>query len=99
MEDGFKLHFIASMFSGFVTAFMTNPIDVIKTRIMSENVTMNKGLVYASTSTCFLKILKTEGVLGFYKGFMPNWMRLGPHTVITFLMFERLRYAFGLRPM
>ncbi|XP_065659707.1 mitochondrial substrate carrier family protein ucpB [Hydra vulgaris] len=99
MDDGLRLHFVASMFSGLVTAFMTNPVDVIKTRIMSENVVANKSLVYVSTTACFAKILKSEGVLGFYKGFMPNWMRLGPHTVITFLIFERLRYAFGLKPL
>jgi hypothetical protein len=30
-----------------------------------------------------LQTLKTEGLFGLYKGFVPNWLRIGPHTIIV----------------
>lgn len=99
MEEGLKIHLVSAMFAGFVTAFVTNPIDVIKTRIMNENVHSQQQRIYTSSFSSFMKILKTEGVLGLYKGFFPNWLRLGPHTVITFLIFEKLRKTLGLKPV
>ena len=31
----------------------------------------------------------------FFKGFVPAFVRLGPHTIITFVLFEQLRLRFG----
>jgi hypothetical protein len=42
--------------------------------------------------------VRAEGLRGLYKGFIPNWIRIGPHTIITFLVYERLRLWSGLRP-
>jgi hypothetical protein len=33
----------------------------------------------------------TEGIHGFFKGFMPNYTRLGPHTVLCFVFWDALR--------
>ncbi|XP_065659708.1 mitochondrial substrate carrier family protein ucpB [Hydra vulgaris] len=99
MEEGFKLHLIASVTAGLITALVTSPVDVIKTRIMNERIVRNKNLVYTSAYSCFVKILNTEGLLGFYKGLVPNWVRIGPHTTISFLIFERLRSWVGLKPI
>ena len=37
------------------------------------------------------KILATEAPLGFYKGALSHYARLGPHLVLVFLVLERLR--------
>lgn len=37
------------------------------------------------------------GVRGLYKGFFPSWLRLGPHTIVTFLVMEQLRASVGMR--
>jgi solute carrier family 25 protein 14/30 len=34
--------------------------------------------------------LANEGPLAFYKGFLPFWLRLGPHTIISLIAFEHL---------
>ncbi len=62
------------MFAGFVAAAVTSPVDVIKTRIMNQSM---RGILYANTLDCFLKIVKLEGPFGLYKGFFPNWLRIG----------------------
>lgn len=97
MSEGLPIHIVASITAGLATAIVTSPVDVIKTRIMNERVSAQ--LVYTSSFNTFVKILKYEGAAGFYKGFIPNWMRIGPHTIITFLIFEQLRKMVGLAPI
>ncbi len=99
MHEGIRIHLVCSMVAGLVCATVTSPVDVIKTRIMNQKVSESGVRTYTSTFDCFLKIAKTEGPLGFYKGFIPNWMRIGPHTVITFLIFEQLRRLVGMSPV
>jgi len=83
------------MIAGFIAAVVTSPVDVIKTRIMNQRGQQR----YTSTLDCAIKTLRTEGPLGLYKGFVPNWLRIGPHTVVTFIMFEQLRRLAGIRPV
>ena len=99
MHEGFRLHFVASMVAGLVCATVTSPVDVIKTRMMNQRVSGSMSLLYSSTPDCLFKTIRTEGFFGLYKGFIPNWMRIGPHTVITFLIFEQLRKLTGLKPL
>jgi len=71
-------------------------VDVIKTRY--QNTPSHLG-IYSSVFDCFVKSVKAEGVFGLYKGFLPNWMRLGPHSVISLLMYDNMCIAFGLKPI
>ena len=78
--------------SCLVVASMT-PFDVVSTRLYNQpvdNVT-GKGLVYKGIVDCGLKIFKTEGLLGFYKGFSASFLRLGPHTVLSIFFWQLLR--------
>jgi hypothetical protein len=74
-------------------------VDVVKTRIMNQpvNPATGVGTIYKSPVDCFTTVLRTEGMAGLYKGFWPSWLRLGPHTVVTFLVMEQLRAAVGMR--
>ncbi|KAL5014372.1 hypothetical protein ScPMuIL_008642 [Solemya velum] len=84
MKEGIALHITASMIAGFVTALTTSPVDVVKTRVMNQKSESHHMKTYVSAFDCFFKTIKVEGVLGLYKGFIPNWMRIGPHTIVTF---------------
>ena len=39
---------------------------------------------------CLTKTIKAEGVLALWKGFMPAFIKLTPHTVISFVILEKL---------
>jgi len=39
---------------------------------------------------CFVKTVRREGVLSLWKGFTPYFLRLGPHTILTFIALEQL---------
>ena len=97
--EGLKLHIVSSLIAGLVTAIVTSPVDVVKTRVMNEKISVKQTPVYTSSYSCFLKIYSSEGILGFYKGFIPNWTRIGPHTIITFMIFEQLRKLVGIKPL
>ena len=99
MHEGFRLHLVSSMVAGLVCATVTSPVDVIKTRMMNQRVVGSNAELYKSTLDCLFKTVRTESPFALYKGFIPNWMRIGPHTVITFLIFEQLRMLAGLAPL
>ncbi len=98
-QEGYTLHFVASMISGFFCATTTSPVDVIKSRYMNQQFVNGKGVLYSSTRDCFVTTLKAEGIRGLYKGWLPNWLRIGPHTVVTFLILEQLRILAGIKPV
>ncbi|CAM1310879.1 Uncharacterised protein r2_g2119 [Pycnogonum litorale] len=99
LEEGYLLHVICSMFAGFMTATVTSPVDVIKTRVMNQKIDKSKPLMYLGTFDALKKIFKNEGIVGFYKGWFPNWMRIGPHTIVCLMFFEQLRWLLGIRPV
>ncbi|EGD73106.1 hypothetical protein PTSG_04820 [Salpingoeca rosetta] len=96
MEEGVLLHFSASMLAGMFVAVAMNPFDVVATRLYNQPVDpkTKKGLYYRSVGDCLVKIFRTEGLRGLYKGVMPLYLRLGPHTVLTFVFWEQLRKPF-----
>ncbi|KAG6411941.1 hypothetical protein SASPL_124595 [Salvia splendens] len=59
----------------------------VKSRMMGDS-------VYKGTIDCFFKTLKTEGLFAFYKGFLPNFSRLGLWNVIMFLTLEQVKRLF-----
>ncbi|ESP03786.1 hypothetical protein LOTGIDRAFT_211907 [Lottia gigantea] len=91
-HDNLVTHFSSSIMAGTIATFLTQPLDVMKTRLMNAPVGAYSGLV-----SCAVDIGK-NGPLGFYKGFIPAFIRLGPQTVITFILFEQIRLQFGDDP-
>ncbi|KDQ52900.1 hypothetical protein JAAARDRAFT_39847 [Jaapia argillacea MUCL 33604] len=94
MEEGLKLHLTASLFAGLFCSITSNPIDVVKVRVMNDKERKFKGVF-----DCVRSIIVKEGPLAFYKGFGMCWARLGTHTIVSFLVFERVRLLFGISPL
>ena len=42
-----------------------------------------------------IRFTARQGPLAFYKGYVPAFVRLGPHTVLTFIFLEQLKKNFG----
>jgi len=72
------------------------PFDLIRTRLMNQPQDEGK-LKYNGFIDCFSKILKSEGPMGFYKGFMPIWSRFAPTTCLQLIFFEFFRSCTGLK--
>lgn len=78
-------HFSASLLAGLVATTVCLPADVVKTRIMNSK---EKG---SSAVSIIKHAVGTEGVGFLFRGWTPAFIRLGPHTIVTFLALEQLR--------
>lgn len=94
MQEGVSLHLVASMFAGLFCSLTSNPVDVVKVRLMTDKNREINGVLH-----CVRTILVKEGPMAFYKGFGMCWGRLGTHTIVSFITFEKLRELFGMEPM
>lgn len=82
MSDNLYTHFTASFMAGFVATTICSPVDVIKTRVMSSR-------TKHSIVNLLVEITKHEGMGWMFKGWVPSFIRLGPHTIATFLFLEQ----------
>lgn len=90
MGDNILTHFLSSFIAGGCATFLCQPLDVLKTRLMSS-----KG-EYTGVTHCLQETARL-GPLAFYKGLVPAGIRLIPHTVLTFIFLEQLKKYFGIR--
>eukprot|EP00475_Leptophrys_vorax_P039187 TRINITY_DN7035_c0_g1_i1.p1 TRINITY_DN7035_c0_g1~~TRINITY_DN7035_c0_g1_i1.p1 ORF type:complete len:321 (-),score=84.25 TRINITY_DN7035_c0_g1_i1:43-1005(-) len=91
LEEGLSLHFLSAMLAGVVTTTITSPFDVVKTRVMQNPEAYGGG----KTLQCFKDLIAQEGAMGVFKGWVPNYTRLGPQTLIIFMVYEQLRKLIG----
>lgn len=82
LKDNLTTHFTASFLAGFVATTICSPMDVIKTRVMSAK--ESEGVL-----SLLARIYKAEGVSWMFRGWVPSFIRLGPHTIATFLFLEQ----------
>lgn len=90
-KDNIITHFTASFIAGTIATGITQPVDVMKTRLMEA-----KPGQYKSVPHCILYTARL-GPMGFYKGFIPAWVRLAPHTILTWIFLEQLRLFFPVK--
>ncbi|PKS06110.1 hypothetical protein jhhlp_007944 [Lomentospora prolificans] len=92
LNDDGRTHFVASLVAGTVATTVCAPADVLKSRIQSAAATTNGR-------SPMLQIIRTslrdEGPWFLMKGWTPAWLRLTPHTVLTFVFMEQLRKLIG----
>ncbi|CAH8433034.1 unnamed protein product [Schistosoma bovis] len=87
--DGLNVHIMASLLSGFTTSVFSLPIDIAKTRIQNMK-TIDGKPEYKNMGDVILRVVRNEGILSLWKGFTPYFLRIGPHTVLTFIFLEQL---------
>jgi hypothetical protein len=94
MKEGLTVHLVSSLLAGLCTTTATIPFDVIKTRYMSDNSNKYKGIL-----DCVKSSYATDGPKSFFRGWLPAYCRLGPHTVLSFLLIEYIRAYMNLSPI
>ena len=92
LKEGIALQFVAGNVSGFLTALLALPFDYIKTKIQYEKIQNNK-LIRNHAWYTVRSIVKEKGLQGLWVGFVPFWLKLAPHTTITFIVIEYGRSA------
>lgn len=96
LGDNAYTHFCASAVAGLAGAVASNPIDVIKTRMMNQRNVKGPNqsgleIIYKSSFDCFVQTAKNEGLMALYKGFIPTFVRLCPWNIVFFMSYEQYK--------
>ena len=90
--------------SKILASTFTYPLQVIKSRlqqradvvdISQEGEIRVKRREYKGVVDCVSRIWRNEGALGFFKGCVPNALRVAPSSAITFVVYETVMDALG----
>ncbi|KAI9889903.1 MAG: hypothetical protein M1814_004625 [Vezdaea aestivalis] len=101
--EKFLAHLLASLSAGATSTMVTNPIWVIKTRLMSQTSLRSASEIkapwhYTSTWDAARKMYQTEGLRSFYSGLTPALLGL-THVAVQFPLYEYFKMKFTGRPM
>ena len=91
-EDGIPVHLASGCTAGFVATVLGSPADVLGTKAMQKHGHYS-GL---TASQIAYKMAKNEGVLSFYKGFWPNFCRIGSFNIAMWFFYEQIKSKFRI---
>lgn len=91
--DHIGLHAAASSISGFVATAVSIPLDNAKTKLQSMKV-VNGVPEYNGVLDALGRTVANDGVAALWRGFTPYFLRLTPHTILTFLALEQFKAAY-----
>ena len=94
VPDGIPTQFCSAFGAGFFMACTVAPFDMVRTRLMNQP---PDAKIYSGAIDCVMKITAAEGPQGFYRGFIPIWMRFAPTTCLQLIIFEQLQGAMGMK--
>ncbi|KAK9708892.1 S-adenosylmethionine transporter [Basidiobolus ranarum] len=82
------IHMAAASGGEISACFVRVPTEVIKQRMQTKQ--------YYTINATVKALLKTDGVLGFYRGYLSTVVREIPFTCIQFPLYERLKVGFRI---
>lgn len=94
VPSGLPTQFMSAFGAGFFMTCTVAPFDMVRTRLMNQPPDRK---IYNGAVDCVMKILGSEGPMGFYRGFIPIWMRFAPTTCLQLIIFEQLRGMIGMK--
>ncbi|XP_072015701.1 calcium-binding mitochondrial carrier protein SCaMC-2-like [Amphiura filiformis] len=78
--------FMAGAAAGVISQSTIYPMEVLKTRLAIRKTGQYKGIV-----DCAVQIFKNEGILCFYKGYIPNCIGVLPYAGIDLMVYETVK--------
>ncbi|KAK9456104.1 mitochondrial carrier domain-containing protein [Dipodascopsis uninucleata] len=87
----FGTHIVSALIAGGCSTTVTNPIWVVKTRLMTQN--SNTSWHYKGTIDAFRTMYKKEGIISFYAGLGPALLGL-THVAVQFPLYEEFKNLF-----
>jgi hypothetical protein len=82
-EESFAVHFAAGILAETVACLIYVPVDVIKERLQIQH--RNDLVQYKGGWDALVKISKTEGLMGIYKGYGATLASFGPFSALVSL--------------
>lgn len=94
--DRLKCKIFNGAFAGVVGVTCTFPLDMVKTRMQSQNKSVGGAPRYRNVFHCFTSILKTDGFRGLYRGVGVNLLLINPEKAIKLVVNDELRRHFSV---
>lgn len=88
--------FCSSVIAGFVMTVCVSPFDMLRTKLMNQPTDKK---IYNGLIDCATKVVKNEGPLSLYRGFIPIWGRFAPSATLQLLSLETLYRIFGFESL
>lgn len=85
------------MLSSSVAQFVSYPLALVRTRLQAQGVG-GRPIKYSGMGDVFRQTMAKEGVVGFYKGLLPNLIKLAPAAGISWYVFEETKILLGIDP-
>ncbi|XP_077583606.1 electrogenic aspartate/glutamate antiporter SLC25A12, mitochondrial-like [Stigmatopora nigra] len=88
--------FALGSIAGATGATCVFPIDLVKTRMQNQRSTgsLVGELMYKNSFDCAKKVLRYEGIFGFYRGLVPQLIGVAPEKAIKLMMNDLVRDKF-----
>jgi len=80
--------------AGAVAQTITYPFDVLRRKMQMQGFNEHHP-TYGSTWQCVKYTWKNQSVGGFYKGLLPNYLKVVPSIAITFVVYEKVKKLIG----
>lgn len=87
-------HFTLGSVAGAVGATIVYPIDLVKTRMQNQRAVLVGDLLYRHSADCARKVIAGEGVLGLYRGLVPQLVGVAPEKAIKLTVNDLMRSLF-----
>eukprot|EP00062_Callorhinchus_milii_P018970 gi/632973020/ref/XP_007902945.1/ PREDICTED: calcium-binding mitochondrial carrier protein Aralar2 [Callorhinchus milii] len=93
-ESGYR--FILGGIAGATGATTVYPIDLVKTRMQNQRTTklISDKSMYKNSFDCFRKVVQYEGIIGLYRGLIPQLMGVAPEKAIKLTVNDFVRDIF-----
>jgi hypothetical protein len=95
-KSSLLVQFLSAASAGFFMTCTVSPFDMIRTRLMNQPA---DAKIYNNAADCLAKIIREEGPLTLWRGFIPIWSRFAPTTTIQLVIFEQLRGLMGMKAL
>ncbi|CAI5444746.1 unnamed protein product [Caenorhabditis angaria] len=93
LESAYR--FALGSVAGACGATAVYPIDLVKTRMQNQRTGSFVGeVMYKNSLDCFKKVVKFEGLLGLYRGLLPQIVGVAPEKAIKLTMNDYMRDKF-----
>jgi len=87
----------AGMLSSSIAQFASYPLALVRTRMQAQGYG-TKPLKYSGMVDVWQQAIKKEGVVGLYKGILPNLAKVAPAAGISWVVFEEVKLFLGVDP-
>jgi len=81
---------MSSLVATFISCFITNPLDVIRTRVLFQYYNKNDQQHYKGIMDAFGKMLRNDGIKGFFSGLQTRFIKKIVGAMVLWTVYEYL---------